>query len=125
MPLRKTQEAIRQSRRKALETLRNWFFTGIVVGARRAAPASLDLPWCGAVLRQNGAVEETGLAAGVQGHPAIGVAWLANKLAQFDVGLEPGHVIMPGSCTRMVPVVAGDVVRADFDGLGHVSVRFA
>jgi uncharacterized membrane protein len=33
MPLRRTQEAIRQSRRKALEALRNWFFTGIVVGA--------------------------------------------------------------------------------------------
>jgi uncharacterized membrane protein len=33
MPLKQTQEAIRQSRRKALETLRNWFFTGIVVGA--------------------------------------------------------------------------------------------
>jgi uncharacterized membrane protein len=33
MPLRRTQDAIRQSRRKALEALRNWFFTGIVVGA--------------------------------------------------------------------------------------------
>jgi uncharacterized membrane protein len=33
MPLRRTQEAIRQSRHKALEALRNWFFTGIVVGA--------------------------------------------------------------------------------------------
>jgi 2-keto-4-pentenoate hydratase len=61
----------------------------------------------------------------VLGNPVIAVAWLANKLAQFDVSLEPGHVIMPGSCTRMVPVAAGDVVRADFDGLGHVSVRFA
>jgi uncharacterized membrane protein len=29
----KTQEAVRRSRRKALATLRNWFFTGIVVGA--------------------------------------------------------------------------------------------
>src|ERR1700754_2270753 len=30
---RRTTEAVRASRRKALETLRNWFFTGIVVGA--------------------------------------------------------------------------------------------
>ena len=29
----KAQETVRASRRKALETLRNWFFTGIVVGA--------------------------------------------------------------------------------------------
>jgi uncharacterized membrane protein len=33
MPLKGTREATRQSRRKALEALRNWFFTGIVVGA--------------------------------------------------------------------------------------------
>ena len=50
---------------------------GIVLGGRKMDPKALDLPWCGAILRQNGAVEETGLAAGVQGHPAIGVAWLA------------------------------------------------
>lgn len=30
---RRTREAVRASRRKALELLRNWFFTGIVVGA--------------------------------------------------------------------------------------------
>jgi 2-keto-4-pentenoate hydratase len=32
---------------------------------------------------------------------------------------------MPGSCTRMVPISAGDTIRADFDVLGHVSVSFA
>lgn len=33
MPLEKTQEAIKRSRNRALDALRNWFFTGIVVGA--------------------------------------------------------------------------------------------
>ena len=67
---------------------------------------------------------ETGCSGAVLGNPVIAVAWLANTLARFGVALEPGHVVMPGSCTRMVPVSAGDVVRADFDVLGHVSVRF-
>jgi len=31
--VRRSREAVRTSRRKALATLRNWFFTGIVVGA--------------------------------------------------------------------------------------------
>jgi uncharacterized membrane protein len=31
--VRRSREAVRDSRRKALATLRNWFFTGIVVGA--------------------------------------------------------------------------------------------
>jgi 2-keto-4-pentenoate hydratase len=38
--------------------------------------------------------------------------------------VEPGHVIRPGSCTRMIPVRPGDVVRAEFDRLGYVSLSF-
>jgi 2-keto-4-pentenoate hydratase len=97
----------------------------LVLGARPTRLHDVDPALIGAVLRKNGEIVETGCSGAVLGNPVIAVAWLANKLAQFDVSLEPGHVIMPGSCTRMVPVAAGDVVRADFDGLGHVSVRFA
>jgi len=43
---------------------------------------------------------------------------------RFGVSLEAGHVVLPGSCTRAVDVRPGDVVRADFDVLGPVSVRF-
>src|SRR4029434_8706152 len=34
------------------------------LGGRKAKPRELDLPWVGAILRQNAVVEETGLAAG-------------------------------------------------------------
>ena len=73
---------------------------GIIVAGRKVNPREVDLPWCGAVLRQNGAVEETGLAAGVQGHPAIGVAWLAKKLAPWGEKLEAGELVLAGSVTR-------------------------
>ena len=48
------------------------------------------------------------------GNPATAVAWLANTLHPFGVTLDAGHVILPGSCTRAVPVTAGDVVLAEF-----------
>lgn len=38
--------------------------------------------------------------------------------------LEAGHLILPGSCTRAHDVAAGDVIRADFDQLGHVQISF-
>ena len=50
--------------------------------------------------------------------------WLARKLDAFDVRLEAGHVILPGSCTRAFDVRPGSLARADFDGLGPVEVRF-
>jgi 2-oxo-hept-3-ene-1,7-dioate hydratase len=97
---------------------------GIVLGGKRVRPADVDLPWCGAILRQNGAVEETGLAAGVQGHPAVGVAWLAMKLAPWGECLQAGEVVLAGSFTRPVDVKAGDRFDADYGTLGRFEFHF-
>jgi 2-oxo-hept-3-ene-1,7-dioate hydratase len=97
---------------------------GIVVGGRAVRPDAVDLRRVGAALYINEAIEETGLAAGVLGHPANGVAWLANKLAPYDEHLQPGQVILAGSFTRPVFVGEGDTVHADFGDLGSVTCRF-
>jgi 2-keto-4-pentenoate hydratase len=97
----------------------------VVLGGRRSAVEGTDLRTLGAVLRRNGEIAETGAAGAVLGNPATAVAWLANKVHAFGVELEAGHIVMPGSCTRAIDVRAGDVVRADFDVLGHVAVSFA
>lgn len=97
---------------------------GIVLGGKKVSPREVDLPWCGAILRQNGVVEETGLAAGVQGHPAIGVAWLAMKLAPWGECLQAGEVVLAGSFTRPVAAKAGDRFDADYGPLGRFEFRF-
>lgn len=97
---------------------------GIVLGGRKVQPRELDLPWCGAILRQNGVVEETGLAAGVQGHPAIGVAWLVQKLAPWGERLEAGEIVLAGSFTRPVAAKRGDRFEADYGALGAFSFQF-
>jgi 2-oxo-hept-3-ene-1,7-dioate hydratase len=97
---------------------------GLVVGGRKMDPRALDLPWCGAILRCNGNVEETGLAAGVQGHPAVGVAWLAKKLAPWGEGLRAGEIVLAGSFTRPVPAKPGDAFDADYGSLGRFEFRF-
>ena len=73
---------------------------------------------------QNGVVEETGLAAGVQGHPAIGVAWLAMKLAPWGESLRAGEIVLAGSFTRPVAAQRGDVFEADYGRLGRFGFRF-
>ena len=111
--------------RKVYDTISdNAANAGIVIGARRVDPYDIDLPWCGAILNVNGVVEETGLAAGVQGHPAIGVAWLANKLARWGESLEAGEIVLAGSFTRPVPARAGDVFVADYGKLGQLRFQF-
>ena len=111
--------------RKVFDTISdNAANAGIVLGGRRADPRALDLPWVGAILRHNGVVEETGLAAGVQGHPAVGVAWLARKLAPWGERLEAGEVVLAGSFTRPVPAQRGDVFDADYGPLGRFTFTF-
>jgi len=111
--------------RKVFDTISdNAANAGIVLGGERVRPGDVDLPWCGAILRQNGAVEETGLAAGVQGHPAIGVAWLVRKLAPWGEALLPGQVVLAGSFTRPVAAKRGDVFDADYGRLGRFEFKF-
>jgi 2-oxo-hept-3-ene-1,7-dioate hydratase len=112
--------------RKVYDTISdNAANAGIVLGGRKVRPHEVDLPWVGAVLRQNGVVEETGLAAGVQGHPAIGIAWLAQKLAPWGECLEAGEVVLAGSFTRPAVAKRGDVFDADYGPLGRFTFRFA
>ena len=115
--------------RKVYDTISdNAANAGIVIGAGdpafRADPRSTNRPWCGAILRQNGAVEETGLAAGVQGDPAIGIAWLANKLAPWGETLQAGEIVLAGSFTRPVAAKAGDLFEADYGPLGCLRFKF-
>lgn len=115
--------------RKVYDTISdNAANAGIVIGtgdpAFRADPHGTNRPWCGAILRQNGAVEETGLAAGVQGDPAIGIAWLANKLAPWGESLQAGEIVLAGSFTRPVAARAGDLFEADYGPLGCLRFKF-
>ncbi len=98
---------------------------GVVTGGRAVRPADVDLRWVAAILSRNGEVEETGVSAGVLGHPALGIAWLANKLAPFGVRLEAGHLLLAGSFTRTVAARAGDAFDADFGPLGRLSLHFS
>jgi len=111
--------------RKVFDTISdNAANAGIILGGHKVHPREVDLPWCGAILRQNGAVEETGLAAGVQGHPAVGVAWLARKLAPWGESLEAGEVVLAGSFTRPVAAKKGDLFDADYGPLGRFEFKF-
>jgi 2-oxo-hept-3-ene-1,7-dioate hydratase len=114
-----------QDQRKIFDTVAdNGAAAGIVTGGRPVAPMEVDLRWVGGIMYRNSEIEETGVAAGVLGHPALGVAWLANKLGQHDVPLEPGHLVLAGSFTRVVFARKGDTLHADFGPLGGLAVQF-
>lgn len=97
---------------------------GVVMGGRAVRPTEIDLRKVPAVLYRNGVIEESGVSAAVLNHPAKGVAWLANKLAPYDVTLQPGQIILGGSFTRPVAASPGDTFHVDYDMLGSIACRF-
>lgn len=97
---------------------------GVVMGGRAVRATEIDLRKVPAVLYRNGVIEESGVSAAVLNHPAKGVAWLANKLAAYDVTLEPGQINLSGAFTRPVSVNLGDTFHVDYDRLGCVACRF-
>lgn len=97
----------------------------MVTGGRIVRPMDIDLRWVGATLSKNGVIEESGVSAAVMGHPAMGIVWLANKLAKHDIKLEEGHILLAGSFTRPTAVASGDTISADFGPLGSIGISFS
>jgi len=112
--------------RKVFDTIAdNAANAGYIAGDQRLDPADIDLRWSGAILYLNGEVEETGLAAGVQDHPAKGICWVCKRFARHGIGIEPGQFILSGSFTRPVAVNPGDHIACDYGPLGHIDVHFS
>ena len=97
----------------------------LVLGSRLVPVQGLDLRLIGMVLEKNGEMVSSGAGAEVWGHPAASVAWLANKLAEFDISLEAGEIILSGAVTAAEAAAAGDVFTLSFDGLGSLNLRFS
>ena len=97
----------------------------MVTGGRVVKPMDVDLRWVSATLSKNGVIEESGVSAAVMGHPAMGIVWLANKLALHGITMQAGHILLAGSFTRPTPVTAGDTIHADFGPLGSIGVSFS
>jgi 2-oxo-hept-3-ene-1,7-dioate hydratase len=97
----------------------------MVTGGRVVRPMDVDLRWVSATLSKNGAIEESGVSAAIMGHPAMGIVWLANKLALHGITMQAGHILLAGSFTRPTAVAAGDTIHADFGPLGSIGVSFS
>ena len=90
-------------------------------------PLDVDVTDLGSVqctLLIDGHVAETGTGTDVMGDPVAPLAWLANVLGEQGVSLEAGQLILPGSFTKAMPVVADSTATADFGSLGSLSINF-
>jgi 2-keto-4-pentenoate hydratase len=87
----------------------------VVVGA--AVPTD-DLPGLGVELMVDGVCVATSTGAAASGHPAAGVAWLAEQLGRRGAALEPGQLVITGGLTAAHPLLPGSHIAASFGPTG-------
>ena len=64
------------------------------------------------------------MAAGVLGHPATGIVWLARRYTEQGLRLEAGQTVLAGSFTRPIDVRRGDEFSFDYGPLGSFGLAF-
>jgi 2-keto-4-pentenoate hydratase len=97
----------------------------VVLGGNPVKLTDVDVRRLSASLSINGQVMESGTASAVMGNPINAVVWLANKLLEFDIAMQPGDVILSGSFVKAIPFGAGDTILALYDQLGEITLRIA
>ncbi len=99
-----------------------------VLGTKRIAPKTLDLATVTLSLYKTKAGKEELINQGsgydVLGHPAVAVAWLANKLWHYGVSLQAGEVILSGALSAAPPAQRGDSFKAVFSDFGILEASF-
>lgn len=95
-----------------------------VFGRHEVDPRDFDLPSLRMTIYKNGERHAEGFGSAVQGNPLTAVAWLANTLGELGIPFNAGEVILSGSLAPLIPVVAGDEMSLEIDGVGGCSCRF-
>ena len=96
----------------------------LILGGKKLPADQVDMRLTGMTLEKNGQLVNSGTAAEVWGNPAAAVAWLANKLAAYNIDLPAGSLIMSGALTAAQFAKAGDTFTASFHGMGSATVTF-
>lgn len=102
----------------------NASYGGFTLGPWDRRMRQSDLGALTMAIEQNGAFATEGLSSAALGHPAISTAWLANKLLEFGVSLEPGDIVISGGITKMLPVKTGDEFAFSLTGQPSLTVAF-
>lgn len=96
----------------------------IAVGTKPLKVDLTDLASVACTLIIDGHPAESGTGADVMGDPVASVAWLANVLGERGAALEAGQLVLSGSLTKALPVVADSTATADFGPLGSLTIHF-
>ena len=102
----------------------NASYGGFTLGTWDKELCETDLGALVMTIDHNGELAAEGLGSAALGHPAVSTAWLANKLLEFGISLEPGDIVISGGITKMLPVKSGDEFKFSLTSQPDLTVKF-
>ncbi len=102
----------------------NVFHRGLLVGDFDAGRTGIDLAGLSVSVARNG--EEAGSVSAADAYDDLAetVRFVTLRLRVMGEALRAGQFVIAGSLTPIVPVAAGDELRADFGPLGTLELEF-
>ncbi|MBD3107132.1 fumarylacetoacetate hydrolase family protein [Bacillus sp. AGMB 02131] len=95
-----------------------------IIGGKPTKLEAVDLEHIGMVVSRNGEFLDCAAGGAVMGNPIRAVAWLANALGKYGIGLHAGEIVLSGALSAAVPIQHGDTFTAEFAHIGSVSASF-
>jgi 2-oxo-3-hexenedioate decarboxylase len=94
---------------------------GFVLGSWQ--PPETDTADIAIALSLSGKLCETGSSSAILGHPLRALAEAGRIAAARGIATAAGDVVLAGAATAALPLTAGALIAADFEGLGRIEIR--
>ncbi|RYP74888.1 hypothetical protein DL769_003924 [Monosporascus sp. CRB-8-3] len=92
----------------------------VILGGTPRRLTDLNLSNTRGYLKFNDFEIMSGNTRNILGNPISAVAWLVNQLAEYDIALLPGQIVLPGSCLQAMPMEAPGHWSCTYEGWGTV-----
>lgn len=94
-----------------------------VLAENKIALDQLDLINCKMSMSKNKNVVSEGKGSACLGSPLIATTWLAQTMKALGEPLKKGDIILSGALGPMCSIDQGDLIEAEIEGLGTVSIE--
>ncbi|KAL4761775.1 2-keto-4-pentenoate hydratase [Aspergillus foveolatus] len=94
--------------------------SAVIIGGTPRKLTDLTLSNTRGSLQFKGEEVMSGNTKNILGNPLSAVAWLVNKLAEYDIEFKAGQLIMPGSCLEAVPMDKPGKWTCTYKGWGTI-----
>jgi 2-keto-4-pentenoate hydratase len=102
----------------------NASYGAVTLGPWSRRLLDVDLSAIGMRISRDGVTLVEGVGAASMGDPTRAVAWLANKLGSFGLGLQAGDVVLSGSLSSAIAVRRGDALTVEMSDQPPLTVSF-